>query len=158
VLVRSGERRFVPTNDLAGGGGPLGTNARALQAMGFDGAGVRIAVLDSSLDLSHPDVPAPVGVADYSAFPTIDSDVRSQVTGHGTHVTGSVLGRGTASAGRYRGQAPGADLVFLKIGNDTDSSATEAAMAAAVRAAVDVYQADVITASYGGFGLYQDGS
>ncbi|MBI1849434.1 MAG: S8 family serine peptidase [Planctomycetes bacterium] len=159
TLIRSGERRFVPLrNDVAGGSGPLGVNARALQALGFDGAGVRIAILDSSLDLAHPDFPTPIAAVDYSAFPALDPDVRSLITGHGTHVTGSVLGRGTASSGLYRGQAPAADLVFLKIGNDSDSSATEAAMAAAVRAAVDVYQADVITASYGGFGLYQDGS
>ncbi len=159
VLVRSAERRLEPLrNDLAGGTGPLGVNARALQALGFDGGGVRIAVLDSSLDVAHPDMPVPFAVQDYSNYPALDGNVQSLVTGHGTHVSGSVLGRGTASAGLYTGQAPGADLVFLKIGNDSNASASGAAMAAAIAAAVDVYDADVITASYGGFGLYNDGS
>jgi len=160
ALVRSGERRMEPhvMNDAAGGAGPLGVNADALQALGYDGTGVTVAVLDSSLDLGHPDFPAPLAVQDYSAFPTLDSDVSGFVSGHGTHVSGSVLGRGTASGGLYDGQAPAADLVFLKIGNDSNASASEAAMAAAVRAAVDLYDADVINSSYGGFGLYNDGS
>lgn len=162
ALVRSGERRIDPhallLNDVAGGAGPLGINADTLQSMGFDGSGIRVAILDSSLDVAHPDFPAPVAVKDYSAFPALDDVVTSTVSGHGTHVTGSVLGRGTASGGLYEGQAPGADLVFLKIGNDSNASATEAAMAAAVRAAVDLYDADVVTASYGGFGIYNDGS
>ncbi len=160
ALIRSGERRLEPLflNDLAGGAGPLGVEADALHALGFDGTGVTVAILDSSLDVSHPDFPTPVAAKDYSAFPAIDDDVASLVTGHGTHVTGSVLGRGTASGGLYAGQAPGADLVFLKIGNDSTSSASSAAMAGAIRAAVDLYDADIVSASYGGFGLYQDGS
>ena len=35
--------------------------------------------------------------------------------GHGTHVAGMIAGSGTASAGRYQGVAPGAQLVCLKV-------------------------------------------
>ncbi len=38
----------------------------------------------------------------------------STVSDHGTDVVASALGRGTASLGKYRGIAPGAELAFYK--------------------------------------------
>jgi len=54
--------------------------------------------------------------------------------------------------------APGADLIFLKIGSDATSNASYDAMSNAIRAAVDTYDADIITMSYGGWGYYHDGT
>jgi subtilisin family serine protease len=39
------------------------------------------------------------------------------ISGHGTHVTGSAAGNGNSSSGNYSGMAPKADIVFVKAGN-----------------------------------------
>lgn len=134
---------------------------------GWTGAGVKVGVLDSGLDTqpANSDLPSSITVKDYSNYPTLDDDVENHVTGHGTHVTGSVLGRGILSldntgngSGPYKGVAPDADLVFLKIGNDYNGGATENAMINALDAAVNVYRVDVINLSYGLWDAYHDGS
>jgi subtilisin family serine protease len=151
------EQLLEPQNDLAA----TGINADDVWGSGYTGDGVRVAVLDSGLDAAHPDIPAPVASKDYSGWPALDDTIANSVTGHGTHVAGSALGRGTQSSGaasEYKGMAPGADLIFLKIGNDTTGSASLDAMTNAIKAAVDSYEADIITMSYGGWGYYHDGT
>ena len=54
--------------------------------------------------------------------------------------------------------AYGAGLIFLKVGNDSTGGASTAAISAAIRDAVDVYNANIVTMSYGGFNTYNDGS
>jgi subtilisin family serine protease len=136
-------------------------------AAGWTGNGVKVGVLDSGLDLSYAgtDLPAQITAKDYSNYPTLDDNVANQVTGHGTHVTGSVLGRGVLSAantanggGPYKGLAPDASLVFLKIGNDLNAGASDAAEIAAIHAAVDEYHVNLINISYGGWDTFHDGT
>jgi len=151
------EQLLEPQNDQAA----IAINADDVWDSGYDGTGVRIAVLDSGLDTAHPDIPAPVASKDYSSWPVLDDTIANSVTGHGTHVAGSALGRGTQSSGaasEYKGMAPDADLIFLKIGNDTTGNASLDAMTNAIKAAVDTYEADIITMSYGGWGDYHDGT
>jgi len=126
------EQMLEPQNDLAA----TKINANDVWTSGYDGAGIRIAVIDSGLDTTHPDIPAPVASKDYSNWPVLDDTIANQVTGHGTHVAGSAVGRGTQSAAathQYKGMAPGADLIFLKIGNDTTAGASLDAMTNALR-------------------------
>jgi subtilisin family serine protease/glutamine cyclotransferase len=151
------EQLLEPQNDQAA----IAINADDVWDSGYDGTDVRVAVLDSGLDTSHPDIPAPVASKDYSDWPVLDDTIANSVTGHGTHVAGSALGRGTQSAGatsEYKGMAPDADLIFLKIGNDTNGNASLDAMTNAIKDAVDTYEADIITMSYGGWGYYHDGT
>jgi len=148
------ERVLEPQNDLA----TQKINADDVWGLGYDGTGVTIAVLDSGLDTSHNDIPTPTFSKDYWNWPTLDDTIANQVTGHGTHVTGSALGRGTQSSGVYKGSAPDADLIFLKIGNDTTGGASYDAEVNAIKAAVDTYNADIITMSYGGWSTYHDGT
>lgn len=150
----SAERTLQPQNDL----GAMAINAPDVWSSGYDGSGIAIAVLDSGLDLTHPDIPTPIAAKDYSDWPYLDDTIANKATGHGTHVTGIALGRGTLSAGQYQGIAPGSDLVFLKIGNDQSAGASTAAAVNAIKAAVDIYGADIITMSYGGWDLYHDGT
>jgi len=156
ISLNTAERTFEAQNDLA----TQAMNADDVWTAGYDGSGVTIAVLDSGLDVTHPDIPTPVASKDYHDYPVLDDTIANYYggTGHGTHVAGSALGRGTQSSGVYKGSAPGADLVFLKIGGDTTTSAPTAAIVGAVRDAVDVYNADIITMSYGGWDSYHDGS
>ncbi len=154
VKLDTAEQMLEPQNDLAA----TKINANDVWVSGYDGTGVRIAVLDSGLDTTHPDIPAPVASKDYSNWPVLDDTIANTVTGHGTHVTGSALGRGTQSSGVYKGSAPDADLIFLKIGNDTTGGASYDAQVNAIKAAVDTYNADIITMSYGGWSTYHDGT
>ena len=155
IRLETAEKVLLPKNDEA---------AKSIYAdnvwenYGYDGAGLRIAVLDSGLDTSHKDIPTPVASKDYSNYPSLDDTIENQITEHGTHVTGSALGRGTLSNGKYKGMAYGADLIFLKVGNDSTSGASTSAISAAIRDAVDVYEANIVTMSYGGFNTYNDGS
>jgi subtilisin family serine protease len=153
--IDTAEQRSFPQNDVARTSMDVGQ----VWSGGNSGAGVTIAVLDSGIDASNADFPAldSNNSKDYSAFPALDDTIRNTVTGHGSHVTGSALGRGVNSA-QYKGVAPAANLVFLKIGCDNNSSATYAAEVGAIMAAVDIYHADIITMSYGGWSQYHDGT
>ncbi|NLG23270.1 MAG: S8 family serine peptidase, partial [Actinomycetales bacterium] len=82
---------------------------------GIDGSGVTVAVLDSGVDLTHPDLKDAV-VESVSFVPGEDV---TDVHGHGTHVASTVAGSGAASEGTQTGVAPGADLIVGKVlGND----------------------------------------
>lgn len=154
VRLETAEQGLTPQNDFAA----ESINAIPVWEKGFNGADVKIAVLDSGLDTSHADIPKPIASKDYSKYPYLDDTIENLITAHGTHVVASALGRGILSGGKYRGIAWGADLIFLKIGNDYDSNANPPAMAAAIKAAVDKYHADIISISYGGFDPYKDGT
>ena len=164
IKVGSAETMLEPNNNQA----TTSIKADLVWNAGFTGTGVKIAVLDSGLDTNplNPDLPSTIEKRDYSNYPTsIDSIVENTVSGHGTHVTGSVLGRGTLSSvntinggGSYKGSAPDADLVFLKIGDDATSNASILAMISAIQSAVDTFNADIITMSYGGWFDHHDGS
>ncbi|WP_329033967.1 S8 family serine peptidase [Streptomyces sp. NBC_00178] len=86
---------------------------------GYDGKGVKIAVLDTGIDTGHPDVGAKVTqVRDFTGSP----DALDHY-GHGTHVASIVAGSGVQSQGKYRGVAPGAELISGKVLDDKGSGA-----------------------------------
>jgi subtilisin family serine protease len=160
--IATAERTSLPLNDFATGIA-FGIHASEVWDMGFEGTDITMAVLDSGLDLDHPDLPDPAEIQskDYSRYPALDDTVSNAQTAtiHGTHVTGSVVGRGTQSSGKYKGSAPSANLVFLKIGNDSPGApADNPAIIGAFKDAVGVYGADIITMSYGNSSTYHDGS
>jgi len=80
------EQLLEPQNDQAA----IAINADDVWDSGYTGDGVRIAVLDSGLDTSHPDIPAPEASKDYSDWPVLDDTIANSVTGHGTHVAGII--------------------------------------------------------------------
>lgn len=76
---------------------------------GYTGKGVKIAILDTGIDLYHPDFAGRiVATADFTGEGLQDQD------GHGTHVAGIAAGSGQSSKGKYRGLAPGASLYIAK--------------------------------------------
>ncbi|WP_338087204.1 S8 family peptidase, partial [Nonomuraea zeae] len=94
-------------------------------AGGHDGAGVKVAVLDTGVDAGHPDLAG--RIADSRSF--IPGQEVRDGHGHGTHVASTIAGSGAAAAGRYKGVAPGAQLIVGKVladdGSGTDSQAIE---------------------------------
>ncbi|MFD3523517.1 S8 family serine peptidase [Streptomyces sp. NPDC058653] len=104
---------------------------------GYDGTGVKIAVLDTGIDAGHPDVKDKI-VAQQNFTGEADTDDHN---GHGTHVASTAAGTGAASDGRYRGAAPGADLLIGKVLNSSGSGLTSeivAGMEWAVEQGADV--------------------
>ncbi|ABG05840.1 peptidase S8 and S53, subtilisin, kexin, sedolisin [Rubrobacter xylanophilus DSM 9941] len=108
---------------------PLIGADRVWRRLGYRGAGVGVAILDSGIDGTHPDVEYPrrtvqnvkiTGVPDGgSGLVTYIENLPNTDTtsGHGTHVAGIVGADGSASRGYYRGVAPRADLVGIGAGD-----------------------------------------
>lgn len=77
---------------------------------GYSGAGVKIAVLDTGIDLEHPDFSGRIAAtADFTGEGVTDE------SGHGTHVAGIACGDGSGSGGTYVGMAPRSELFVGKV-------------------------------------------
>jgi len=99
--------------------------APAAWKAGLTGKGVKVAVLDSGYDATHPDLQGRVIAAKgFTGDDVVDT------VGHGTHTASTVAGTGAASAGKYRGVAPDADLMIGKVcgGRNCETSAIIAGM------------------------------
>jgi subtilisin family serine protease len=81
---------------------------------GYTGAGVKVAVLDTGIDDTHPDLAGKVIARQNFAAEFPDEDDLDRV-GHGTHVASTIAGSGAASNGRFRGVAPDAQLLNGKV-------------------------------------------
>ena len=89
------------------------------QQLGYDGAGIGVAVIDSGItpwhdDLSDPNAPGTQRVDRFVNFVTGQAQPHDDY-GHGTHVAGIIAGNGAASNGARSGIAPSARLVVLKV-------------------------------------------
>jgi serine protease AprX len=87
------------------------TGATELDAQGDTGHGVTVAVLDTGID----DLPDFAGRLIGGVDLTGQGDPFDDEYGHGTFVAGLIAGNGASSAGEYSGEAPGADLVSIKV-------------------------------------------
>jgi subtilisin family serine protease len=86
--------------------------APAAWAAGYTGVGTTVAVLDSGVDDTHPDLAGQVvGRRNFTEGFEPDSDL----SGHGTHVAATIAGTGAGSDGRYKGVAPSAKLLDGKV-------------------------------------------
>ncbi|RZU13249.1 subtilisin family serine protease [Kribbella rubisoli] len=82
---------------------------------GYEGTGVEVAVLDTGVDATHPDLTGKVKESvDFSGSPsgTVDH------FGHGTHVAATIAGTGAGAGGTRKGVAPKADLLVGKVLGD----------------------------------------
>ncbi|WP_158578567.1 S8 family peptidase [Spongiactinospora rosea] len=111
---------------------------------GFDGKGVKVAVLDTGIDRNHQDLRGKV--TDERNFTTAQS--ATDRLGHGTHVAATIAGQGVGAPAR-KGVAPGAELVNGKVLNDSGQG-SESEVLAGMEWAAREAKADVINLSLGG--------
>ncbi|MFF8958536.1 S8 family serine peptidase [Streptomyces sp. NPDC014894] len=111
---------------------------------GYDGAGVKVAVLDTGVDDGHPDLKGRV-VAAKNFSESTDAKDRD---GHGTHVASTVAGTGVKSGGTHKGVAPGAEILNGKVLDDSGFG-SDSGILAGMDWAVE-QGADVINMSLGG--------
>ena len=102
------DRRLAPVLDhsVPQIGGP------AAHARGFTGAGVTVAVLDTGIDDTHPDLAGKVTAAKVFVDDGLGA---SDTVGHGTHVASIIAGTGAASKGQFQGVAPDATLISGRV-------------------------------------------
>jgi subtilisin family serine protease len=111
---------------------------------GYDGAGVKVAVLDTGIDTSHPDL---AGAVAASHNLTTAADALDH-HGHGTHVASVAAGRGTAGDGERRGVAHGATLLNGKVLDD-DGTGFTSWVVAGMEWASSSQHADIVNMSLG---------
>ncbi|TQR43315.1 S8 family serine peptidase [Paenibacillus popilliae] len=142
----------------------IGTNV--LWDIGVTGAGIKVGVLDTGVDYNHPSLKD----AFKGGWDLVDNDKdpmetrpdptklpradgKEYHTTHGTHVAGTIVGRGdpnnpNGKTGWVRGIAPGADLYAYRVLGPYGSGYTENIIAGIDRAIKD--KMDVINLSLGG--------
>ena len=160
----------APLTDVAyfGGSNEWGLNdigAPEAWAAGYTGEGVTVAVVDTGVDLDHPDLygnlfvnegeipgngiddDANGYIDDVNGFDFADYDADpNDVHGHGTHVAGTIaaLDNGFGATG----VAPDATILPVKVLGD-NGSGSSTSVAAGIRYAADL-GADIINLSLGG--------
>lgn len=112
-------------------------------AAGFDGAGTKVAVLDTGIDPAHPDLAGRLG--QIQSF--VPDESANDINGHGTHVASTIAGTG-AGDGRHKGVAPGAELIVGKVLGGPDGYGLDSWIIAGMEWAV-AQGADVVNMSLG---------
>lgn len=114
------------------------------------GEGVTVAVIDSGVDGSHPDlIGAVVGGTDVSGVGSPDGQTPiGESKAHGTLVASLIAGRGSGAGAESGviGAAPAASLLSISVGFGIEGASTDTQIATAVRWAVD-NGADIINMS-----------
>ncbi|RLI70374.1 MAG: hypothetical protein DRP02_08060 [Candidatus Gerdarchaeota archaeon] len=125
-------------------------NATGMWDLGFDGSGIKVGVIDSGINQNHVDFSGRVINVQsfikveygYDEDDTTPDDVDDH--GHGTHVSGTIAGDGTANS-NYIGMAPQALIYMAKVG----STATLQAIIAALDWLVNTIKVKTINFSMG---------
>lgn len=148
----------------ARGGGNLDVSVPFIGAdtvqddLGFTGAGVTVAVLDTGIDTDHPDLSDDIAPGAYhfldqgaTVGPGAEDD-----NGHGSNVSGIITAKGVVSS---RGVAPDTDILAVKVLDATNSgwlSDWTAGVDYVVTQASSLPHLCAINMSLGSFTLYSD--
>ncbi len=135
-------------------------NAPLVWAVGIDGTGVGVAVIDSGInplpDLAVKGHPAASRIVYSQSFVPSEIGQTADLFGHGTHVAGLIAGNGAASTGKqfyraFSGVAPNANLINLRV-LDENGQGSDSAVISAIETAIalkNVYNIKVINLSVG---------
>lgn len=136
----SGEEIMADEENILVPSGVWLTGAHLLWMQGFTGKDVKVAVLDTGIDSSHPDLKNVV--VKHETF-VGDPELRS-LTDHGTHVAGTI-----AANGYLKGVAPDAKIHDYRIFNGNNQTAPNVLENAIVKAVND--GCDIINISAAGY-------
>jgi serine protease AprX len=137
----------------------VATGMPSAWSAGYNGAGIGVAVIDSGINGSHPDLwnsaetrSRVVYHQDFTGTATSNSSgAKYDLYGHGTHVAGIIGGNGYLSSGNYIGVAPAVNLVDLRA-LDLNGVGTDSTVIAAIQEAIalqSTYNIRVINLSLG---------
>ncbi|MFF2881724.1 S8 family serine peptidase [Bacillus thuringiensis] len=98
-------------------GAPEAWNLKDSTGKPLDGKGMKVAIIDSGVDYTHPDLKANY----IGGYDTVDED-NDPMDGnvHGTHVAGIIAGNG-----KIKGIAPNASILAYRVMNDGGTGTTE---------------------------------
>jgi hypothetical protein len=138
------ELPLEPTNN--GIRAAIGVNNVQAPPYNLNGAGVNVLVYDSGLvDNTHSDLVNRVIIGE-----------DGYISGHSTHVAGTVAGDGTLSSGKYRGMAPSVNIISYHYDCNSDPCICLYDKQSSINDMVDNFSegitthfADIITASIG---------
>ncbi len=113
---------------------PISSGNKAT-ATAINGAGIGIAIVDSGIQTNHRMFLEPAATGGFSSRVVYSEDFTGEGRtddpyGHGTHVAGIAAGNGSLAGGAYRGIAPGAHLVNLRVLNAQGIGTTASVLSA----------------------------
>src|ERR1700722_6987821 len=134
-------------------------NVSAAWNAGYTGTGIGVAVIDSGINDSHPDLldstetySRVVYHQDFTGTATSNANgAQYDLYGHGTHVAGIIGGNGYLSAGRFTGVAPKVNLIDFRA-LDANGSGSDSNVIAAIQQAIALknsYNIRIINLSLG---------
>jgi serine protease AprX len=137
----------------------VATGVPSAWSAGYNGAGIGVAVIDSGINDSHPDLlnstettSRVVYHQDFTGTAnTNSSGGMYDLFGHGTHVAGIIGGNGYLSSGNYIGVAPAVNLIDLRA-LDLNGNGSDSTVIAAIEEAIalqSTYNIRVINLSLG---------
>ncbi|MFX1512500.1 MAG: S8 family serine peptidase, partial [Promethearchaeota archaeon] len=124
--------------------------ANSLLDDNIEGAGIKIAILDTGINKDHPDLSNVISDVSFvkTTLGYYSDEEPDDLQGHGTAVAGIAAGTGEASQGQISGVAPKAALLNIKC-MDEFGVGTDAGLLAAIDYAVNNTDADIISMSLG---------
>jgi len=106
---------------------------------GYDGSGIVVSVIDTGIDLNHPDLEGQI----IGGYDFVDNDkIPEDTNGHGTQVAGII-----ASNGNLKGIAPNSKILMYKVSEDGESVPSHLIIKAIEKSIED--SADIINISLG---------
>ena len=106
---------------------------------GYDGSGIIISIIDTGIDLNHPDLNGQI----IGGYDFVDNDeMPEDINGHGTQVAGII-----ASNGNLKGIAPNSKILMYKVSEDGESVPSNLIIKAIEKSIED--GADIINISLG---------
>ena len=121
-----------------------GLQSTRVDASKYSGSGIRVCVLDSGIELDHPDI-RPTRVRSF----TVNDDGRDRL-GHGTHCAGTIAGVRVPARGPRYGIACDAQLFVAKVFDTSEdwNGSADGRLIAAIHWAVE-QRCDVVSMSFG---------
>jgi len=138
ILISSQLQSTENISILVNDSGPFIGTSMPYQS-GYDGSGIVISIIDTGIDLNHPDLDGQI----IGGYDFVDNDeMPEDINGHGTQVAGII-----ASNGNLKGIAPNSKILMYKVSEDGESVPSNLIIKAIEKSIED--GADIINISLG---------